>query len=245
MPPFAWDLCVFVFVFNEKLFFYGQNQTQKKNSTNNRRTQARLHLPQQVSMHHYLECECQLYILMMHPNHHPSSPNRQNFQNKILWYCYIFGCHGNLGYAEYDMIYHTACQSHRRSTGGRKEEICYLIEKIKTINGFIRSNLSSRATGQCNFWFALTQNEQWSFTSNAPSQSVEFRNSGGLSLILTRVCWISSMEGMSSVPIWWSVSTSIEFRFLVIHEHIDWSVRYAQPHPCSKKIEIISHHVFL
>lgn len=68
-------------------------------------------------------------------------------------------------------------------------------------------------------------------TSNAPSQSVDLRNDSGLSLMLTKVCWISSMDGISLAVSRLSGSTSIVWRFFAIHEHIDCNVRYAQPHP--------------
>lgn len=107
----------------------------------------------------------------------------------------------------------------------------YIVQSINYIKN-LHQNMNERFL--ILFWFISSFQAKMVFfilTSKAPSQSVEWRNSGGLSLILTKVCWISVMVGASLIIKWWSPSISIEFRFLAIHEHIDWSVRYAQPQP--------------
>lgn len=112
---------------------------------------------------------------------------------------------------------------------------CRSFEWQNLVIPLVDSSRSSNGDQSTNSVFTWKWNWKIVFTSNAPSQSVELRNSGGLSWILTSVCWISSMEGMSLVPMWWSASASMLLRFLAIHEHIDWSVRYAHPHPYNQR----------
>lgn len=109
-------LCFETNTFLSSLWFLDRNKPVLKLGIN------REYLPQPASMHRYLLCEWPQYILMMHPNRHPSWLGRRKFQNRILWYWNICGCHGNWGYAECDMIYHTACQSHRRSANQEQSE---------------------------------------------------------------------------------------------------------------------------
>lgn len=163
---------------------------------------ARRYLPQSVSTHHSEQYECQQCISTMHPNHLPSWWGRRNFPNKTLWYSSTFECRDSLECAEFDMIYHTVCQSHKKPAFKRKNKISHLALLVK--------------------WNSITL-----FTSNAPSQSVELRNDSGLSLMLTSVCWISSIDGVSLMtvnPL--SASMSIVWwRFFTIHEDIDCNVR--------------------
>lgn len=73
-------------------------------------------------MHHYQRYECQQCILMMNPNRLPSLLGHQNSRNRILLYLNIYEYHDNWEYVEYDMIYRTKCQSHKKSAMNKKKK---------------------------------------------------------------------------------------------------------------------------